>query len=61
MSNYLTRFVRDDSGNAGIDWTILMAGLLVIASGTIGYLTTGMEDLSERTSDQVAQIEVNPS
>lgn len=57
MQKLFERFISDESGNAVIDWMVLVAGVMLLALSVVMTLTGGVEHLGDQTVDQLEQIE----
>ena len=57
----LKRFVAEQDGNAVIDWTVLMAGAVMMAIAVVLTVTDNIDGIAEGTSDRMENIEVNPN
>ncbi|MCP5038330.1 MAG: hypothetical protein GY945_12110 [Rhodobacteraceae bacterium] len=60
MSNSIKKFASEESGNAIIDWTVLMAGLVLMALAVVSTVTDNVEDITKATSVRMEAIEINP-
>ena len=50
------RFVRDESGNAVIDWVVLMAGMVLMAISVVITITANVDDITDGTMDRVEEM-----
>ncbi len=57
----LKRFVAEQDGNAVIDWTVLMAGAVMMAIAVVLTITDNVDSITEDTTDRMDNIEVNPN
>ena len=53
MISSVRRFVRDDSGQTTIEWTILAVGMGIIAIGIVAAVGPKIKDI---ISDMLAQL-----
>ncbi|WP_421701844.1 hypothetical protein [Aliiroseovarius sp.] len=57
----LKRFLAEQDGNAVIDWTVLLAGSVMMALAVVMTITDNVDSITEDTSDRMESIEVNPT
>ena len=56
----LKRFAREQDGNAVIDWTVLMAGAVMMAIAVVLTITDNVDAITDDTNERIEGIEVNP-
>ncbi|MBV7377776.1 Flp family type IVb pilin [Maritimibacter dapengensis] len=62
MHKIFERFMSEEEGNALIDWTVLMAGLVLMALSVVLTITGNVDDITEHTNDRIeAQDQHLPS
>ncbi|MGH1368265.1 MAG: Flp family type IVb pilin [Maritimibacter sp.] len=57
MQKIFERFISEEEGNAVVDWVVLVAGVMVLSLSVVLTLTGGVENLSDKTVDQLEEIE----
>lgn len=57
----IKRFANEEFGNAVIDWTVLMAGLCLMALAIVATVTDNLSTIADDTTDVMEAIEVNPN
>ena len=58
MTKFLKKFVECEDGAVTVDWVVLTAAIVGLSVITISSITSGTNDLGEKVSDHVAQVEV---
>lgn len=62
MQKIFERFMSDEEGNALIDWTVLLAGLVLMALSVVLTITGNVEHIVDDTTDRIeAQDQHLPS
>lgn len=54
LKNPLTCIFNDESGAVTVDWVVLTAGVVVLASVLVQYTGTAILDISDKVADGVA-------
>jgi len=57
----LKRFWTEQDGNAVIDWTVLLAGSVMMAIAVVLTVTNNVDNITKDTSDRMENIEVSPN
>lgn len=47
--NHTANWARDESGNATVDWVVLVAGLVALSVVVMGSVGGGVEQLADNT------------
>ena len=58
MKRVFDRFASEEDGNAVIDWTVLMAGMVLMALSVILTITGNVDQITDDTMDRVESMEV---
>lgn len=53
MQKIFERFMSEEEGNALIDWTVLMAGLVLMALSVVLTITGNVDDITDNTTDRI--------
>jgi len=61
MLKKIKTFIRDERGNAVIDWVVLLAGVVVLALTVVVTVTSNVDSITSDTSDRMTSIEVVPA
>lgn len=59
MKRRVTSFLKAEHGNAIIDWTVLMTGLIMMAFAVVSEITDQTDRITDDTLDRLEAIEVN--
>ena len=57
-SSYLSRWARDESGNATVEWVLLVAGLVGLSVAVMLSVAGGVEELATRTDTELSARDV---
>ncbi len=57
MKRVFDRFASEEDGNAVIDWTVLMAGMVLMALSVILTITGNVDQITDDTMDRVESME----
>lgn len=57
MQKIFERFVSDESGNAVVDWMVLVAGVMLLATSVVLTLTGGVDTITNDTLDAIESVE----
>lgn len=57
--NRLTRFAKDENGNAAIDWIVLTTGIVMLSIAIIATLSSGVGPVSTETAEVADPIPVD--
>lgn len=52
------RFIQDETGNATVDWTVLVAGLVGLSVTVMISVGGGVEDLADKTDTELSDRNV---
>ncbi|WP_137701529.1 hypothetical protein [Marimonas lutisalis] len=55
MEKIFHRFVSDDAGHVAADWTVLLAGAVMLVSAIFGTLATSGPELADAAQDRAAE------
>lgn len=61
MRNLFKKFTNEEFGNAVIDWTVLMAGMVLMAIAVVMTITDNVDAITDDTIDRMEAVEVNPT
>ena len=56
MAGFFERFMRDETGNAVIDWVVLMAGMVLMAISVVITVTDNVESITDDTMERVEDV-----
>ncbi len=59
MKRLIEKFADEEFGNAVVDWTVLMAGTVLLAVAVVTTIVENMHGLNDQTVDALDQVEVN--
>ena len=51
------KFATEEDGNAVIDWTVLMAGMVLMAISVVIAITANVDQVTDNTMDRVESME----
>lgn len=51
------RFLREEDGNAVIDWVVLMAGMVLMALSVVITITANVDYITDDTLDRIESME----
>ena len=57
MKRVFDRFASEEDGNAVIDWTVLMAGMVLMALSVMLTITGNVDQITDDTMDRVESME----
>lgn len=57
MKNIFKKFAAEEDGNAVIDWTVLMAGMVLMAISVVITITANVDHITDDTMDRVESME----
>ncbi len=57
MKALLKKFADDEFGNAVIDWTVLMAGMVMMAMAVVFTITSNVDSITDDTNDRIKTVE----
>lgn len=57
MKSILKTFATEEDGNAVIDWTVLMAGMVLLALTVVLTITANVDQITDDTMDRVESME----
>lgn len=57
MKRIFDRFAAEEDGNAVIDWTVLLAGMVLLAISVVLTITGNVDRITDDTMDRVESME----
>lgn len=57
MKRIFDRFATEEDGNAIIDWTVLLAGMVLLAVSVVITITANVDTITDDTMDRVESME----
>lgn len=57
MDKVFDRFARDEHGNALIDWSVLVAGMVLLAMSVVMTIAADTDEISDGATDRAASAE----
>ena len=57
MKHIFDKFATEEDGNAVIDWTVLMAGMVLMAISVVIAITANVDQVTDNTMDRVESME----
>ncbi len=57
MKRIFDKFATEEDGNAVIDWTVLMAGMVLMAISVVIAITANVDQVTDNTMDRVESME----
>jgi len=61
MSVLFSRFLRGESGNASLDWSVLMVTVITVAVLGVSLLSEDATAITDETAAAIDNIELDPS
>ena len=59
LKQMIKQFTNEEFGNAVIDWTVLMAGMVLMATAVVMTVTDNVDAITEDTSDRMETVADN--
>ncbi|GEM_PF-1921728 len=59
LKQMIKQFTNEEFGNAVIDWTVLMAGMVLMAIAVVMTITDNVDAITEDTSDRMETVADN--
>lgn len=59
LKTNIKRFANEEFGNAVIDWTVLMAGMVMMAIAVVMTITDNVDAITEDTTDRMETVADN--
>jgi Flp pilus assembly pilin Flp len=59
MKRQIRTFAADERGNAVIDWSVLMAGLIMMAFAVVAAITDQTDRITDDTLEMLDAVKVN--
>ena len=56
MKALLKKFADDEFGNAVIDWTVLMAGTVMMAMAVVFTITNNVDSITDDTNERIEMV-----
>lgn len=61
LKNLVKKFANEEFGNAVIDWTVLLAGMVMLAIAVVMTITDNVDSITQDTSDRMETMAENIS